>query len=120
MSKLKTYCFDLDGTLCTQVDIHNYGADADPEGVYDLALPHEDRIAKVNKLYNEGNTIYIETARGSEINNKNNLALWKKMTERQLKEWGVKYHKLRIGVKLVADLYIDDRGEQDSVFFRDR
>jgi len=114
MSKQKTYCFDLDGTLCTQVDIRNYGKNADPERVYELALPHEDRIAMVNKLYEEGNTIYIETARASEIGNKNH---WQKMTERQLKEWGVKYHKLRIGVKLVADLYIDDRGEQDSIFF---
>ena len=42
-----TYCFDLDGTLCSH------------EPDYNLALPFYDRIEKVNKLYYEGNAIII-------------------------------------------------------------
>ena len=44
----KTYCFDLDGTLCTLTD-----------GKYEKAQPIIDRIQKVNKLYDEKNTIII-------------------------------------------------------------
>ena len=52
----KTYCFDLDGTLCTNT-----------EGDYDSAEPFPERIKKVNELYQEGNQILIFTARGSDL-----------------------------------------------------
>ena len=48
-----TYVFDIDGTICTTTD-----------GDYALAKPLKDRIAMVNKLYDEGHTIVFQTARG--------------------------------------------------------
>ena len=51
---LKIYAFDIDGTICT----NTYGD-------YELAKPYKDRIDSINKLYDEGNTIKMFTARGS-------------------------------------------------------
>ncbi len=39
------------------------------------------------------------------------------MTEKQLKEWNVKYHALFLG-KPAGDLYIDDKGIRDIDFFK--
>lgn len=94
------YCFDLDGTLCSH------------EENYMDAKPNKARIAKVNRLYDEGNTIMIDSARGSKtgIN-------WFNDTLEQLKGWGLKFHHLRVGTKFAADLYVDDRGRSDEEFF---
>jgi hypothetical protein len=96
------YCFDLDGTLCTNTN-----------GIYSEAKPFYDRITIVNELYESGNTIIIDTARGSttKIN-------WYELTEKQLNEWGVKYHNLRVGVKLNFDILIDDKCINDTLFFK--
>ena len=51
---MKTYVFDIDGTICT----NTYGN-------YEEAKPYEERIQFVNKLFNEGNKIKYFTARGS-------------------------------------------------------
>jgi len=97
------YCFDLDGTLC------------DTEGSdYPAALPKQERIDVVNKLYNQGHTIYIETARGSGSGKD-----WFVYTKDQLDGWGVKYHRLRTGVKFHADVFVDDKGISDSEFFNE-
>ena len=48
-----TYVFDIDGTLCTKTD-----------GDYEMAMPIEHRIKKVNKLFSQGHTIVLLTARG--------------------------------------------------------
>lgn len=85
------YVIDLDGTLCTQ------------EKDYANANPIQNRINKVNNLYNNGNIIIIFTARGSETN-----IDWTDITLEQLRKWGVKYHHLIFG-KPSADCYIDDR-----------
>jgi hypothetical protein len=95
------YCFDLDGTLCTNTD-----------GDYESAVPFLDRINKVNELYDDGHTIKVETARGSGTG-----IDWREVTENQLKDWGVKYHELRVGVKMHADVFIDDKGISDKDFF---
>jgi hypothetical protein len=97
-----TYCFDLDGTLCTNTN-----------GDYSNSVPFYDRIEKVNILYNLGNKIIINTARGSstEID-------WFEMTENQLNQWNVKYHQLFVGKKIEADLFIDDKGISDIDFFK--
>ena len=86
------YCFDLDGTLCTNT-----------EGDYDDAKPYPRRIAKLNRLYDQGHRIVIYTARGTKtgIN-------WRALTRRQLATWKVKYHKLFLG-KPYADIYVDDK-----------
>ena len=97
---MKTYCFDLDGTLCTNT-----------EGAYETAQPFSDRIQKVNELFHNGNHIYIFTARGTVTG-----IDWRALTEEQLERWGVKYHELRLG-KPFAHIYVDDRGMSDKDFF---
>jgi len=106
MKEKKTYVFDLDHTLCNTLKKENGDWD------YFGAIPYMNRIEKVNQLFKDGNTIYIETARGS--SSKNN---WYIETYEQLISWGLKFHQLRVGVKLVADYYIDDKGINDKEFF---
>lgn len=91
---MSSYCFDLDGTICTQ----------EPDIPYYEAEPYPEVIEAVNHLYEDGNRIIIFTARGSCTG-----IDWRTCTERQLREWGVKYHELRFG-KPEADYYVDDRG----------
>jgi len=97
---LKSYCFDLDGTLCSNT-----------EGEYAQAVPLPERILKVNELYDQGNKILIYTARGTVTG-----IDWRELTQNQLDEWGIKHHELRLG-KPFADIYVDDRGVSDGVFF---
>jgi hypothetical protein len=96
------YCFDLDGTLCSNTN-----------GDYLEAKPFFDRIEKVNSLYSSGNTVLINTARGSKTG-----IDWYEKTETQLRIWGVKYHQLYVGKKIEADLFIDDKGVSDTDFFK--
>jgi len=98
--KQRTYCFDIDGTICT----NTYGD-------YEHALPFADRVAYINSLYKSGNTIIFFTARGSTTG-----IDWFQVTQDQLATWGVRYHKLIMG-KPYADIYIDDKAIQDSDFF---
>lgn len=86
------YCFDIDGTICSNT-----------EGNYEEAKPFFEIIEKVNKLFEEGNTIYFYTARGATTG-----IDWKKTTKIQFQNWGVKYHKIFFG-KPTADIYIDDK-----------
>ena len=86
------YCFDIDGTLCTNT-----------EGAYDEAEPYPDVVARVNELFGEGHHIILMTARGSTTG-----IDWRPTTEAQLKAWGVRYHELHLG-KPTADIYIDDK-----------
>jgi hypothetical protein len=97
------YCFDIDGTLCSNT-----------HGAYETAQPYPSRIAKLNGLYEQGHTIYLMTARGSTTGTD-----WRAATERQLMGWGVRYHALFLG-KPTADLYIDDRGVTDTEWFGDK
>jgi len=110
-------CFDLDGTLCTQVDPKNHGVYSSVGETYRDAKPHKERIALVNRLYESGHYIYIDTARATSYPEK--LEEWTEMTKKQLKEWGLKYHELRLGVKFGADCYVDDRGVYSEDFFKD-
>jgi len=41
------------------------------------------------------------------------------LTEKQLKDWGCKYHELILG-KPHADFFIDDKGIQCDDFFKDK
>jgi len=80
--------------------------------MYFDAQPYLDRIEFVNKLWEEGNHIIIETARGcnSKINHYEN-------TYNQLRSWGLKFHTLRTGVKFGANYYIDDKAINSEDFF---
>jgi hemin uptake protein HemP len=97
---LKSYCFDLDGTLCTNT-----------EAEYAQALPLPERILKVNELYDKGNRILIYTTRGTFTG-----IDCRDLTQKQLDTRGKKHHELRLG-KPFADVYVDDRGVSDSDFF---
>jgi hypothetical protein len=96
---VKIYCFDIDDTLCTTT-----GTD------YANAIPKWDRIAKINHLFDQGNTIKLLTARGSKTK-----IDWSTVTREQLGNWGVKYHELHFG-KPFADFYIDDKAISDVDF----
>jgi hypothetical protein len=88
-----TYCFDIDGTVCTNT-----------EGDYERAEPLPEVIARINALYDAGHRIKLFTARGTVTG-----IDWQQTTERQCKAWGLSYHEL-LFKKPQADLYIDDRG----------
>jgi len=96
---MTVYCFDIDGTICTNTD-----------GDYEHALPFKEIIEKVNHLYGQGHKIIFFTARGSttDIN-------WRDFTEKQLKGWQVDYHELVMD-KPYADVFIDDKGMQPAEF----
>lgn len=103
-----TYVFDIDNTLC----ITN-GSD------YENSSPIQERINKVNKLYDEGHTILLQTARGMGRTNNNQqyaIELLYDFTKQQLVSWGVKHHALFLG-KAAGDIYVDDKGCKDKDFF---
>ena len=85
---------DIDETICYYEGERNY-----PD-----ALPYEDNIAKINKLYDEGNEITYWTARGTITG-----LDWRKTTLEQLAKWGCKYHHLSVGEKPAYDLLICDK-----------
>lgn len=91
--EMGTLIFDIDGTLTLT-----------PHNDYPNACPDYNVISKVNEKYNEGYEIVLWTARGTKTG-----IDWRELTERQLKEWGVKYHSLYFG-KPDAIQYIDDKG----------
>jgi hypothetical protein len=93
---MSTYCFDLDGTL-----FKTEGMD------YEHSKPIIERINQVNRLYNEGHTIIIETGRN---------VSWYNLTHMQCRI--IKNHKIIVGQKTIADYYIDDRAINDKDFFK--
>ena len=102
------YVFDIDGTICSNTDSD-----------YDNAKPYLDRIKQVNDLYNAGNKIIFQTARGMGRTDNNVIQAYKLFyayTKKQLDDWGVKYHNLFLG-KPGGDLFIDDKGVKDGDFF---
>jgi len=98
MDKL-TYCIDVDGTICTLTEHHEY---------YN-AKPVPEMVTKINKLYDEGHTIKIATARGQ-----NSGFDFIDLTKTQLRVWGIKYHELL--EKPSADFYIDDKSMNPGEF----
>ena len=111
------YCVDIDGTICSPtVGRDNHKAE-----------PWQDRIKVLNKLYDEGNYIIYFTARamGRFSDKPHSVASVKakevlfELTDKQLKDWGCKYHELIMG-KPHADYFIDDKALPDKVFFNDR
>lgn len=89
----KVIYVDIDETICTSPKDRNYLQ----------AKPIKEHIDKINRLYDEGNTIVYWTSRGSR-----KQIDWYDQTENQLKSWGVKYNELRVD-KPYYDLFIDDK-----------
>ena len=124
---------DIDETICFYPGERNYR-------YYDLAEPSYDNIAKINKLYDEGNIITYWTARGSsqpdniakinklydkgdtitywtargssQLHNVLRIEQYKRLTKSQLDEWGCRYHFLELGNKPQFDLFIDDKAKR--------
>jgi hypothetical protein len=84
---------DIDNTICK-----TEGND------YINSKPIPENIEKINKLYNEGNTIIYWTARGavSKID-------YTDLTSNQLIEWGCKFSNLKMNTKPSYDLLICDK-----------
>jgi ribonucleotide monophosphatase NagD (HAD superfamily) len=105
MSKKKTFCIDIDNTIC--ITINNF---------YKNSKPIKKNIELINDLYKKGHTIIFFTARGMNKykGNKNKIhKVYYKFTRDQLIAWGVKFHKL-ILCKPSYDFAIDDK----SIFFK--
>jgi|TARA_R110002124_G_scaffold261522_1_gene427427 hypothetical protein len=93
---------DIDETICVSPESRDYS----------LATPIKENIEKINKLYDSGDTIVYWTARGT-----GSGIDWRKVTEEQFREWGVKHHDLKLG-KPIYDLFIDDKNINSETFFK--
>ena len=103
-NKIPVAFIDIDETICFY----------DFERVYEKAIPNFLHIEKINKLYDEGWIVVYWTARGSsQPENRERLDYLKSLTLSQLKDWGAKFHDLRIGDhKPLYDLIIDDKAKR--------
>ena len=95
---------DVDETICNTPD--------NPR-VYEDAKPIQENIDKINRLYDEGNTIVYWTARGGTTG-----LDWTDLTHEQLKKWGVKHHELHMK-KPPYDLFICDKAVNSLDFFNE-
>jgi rfaE bifunctional protein nucleotidyltransferase chain/domain len=86
------YAFDIDNTL-----VKTNGSD------YENSVPIQHRIDRVNRLFDEGHTIYLFTARGMS----SGMDLYE-FTVNQMREFGVKHHQLIMG-KPNVDVFVDDK-----------
>jgi capsule biosynthesis phosphatase len=104
--KLKTICFDIDNVICKTNHMNDYSK----------SVPIKKNIKVINEAYNNDFNIILYTSRYMG-RCKGNIAKVKKLikplTLKQLKSWGVKYHKIYFG-KPSFDLFIDDK----SLFFK--
>jgi len=98
---------DIDETICYHED-----DDATKAREYENAKPYNQRIEKINSLYDDGNTIVYWTARGSVTG-----LDWTELTKSQLEKWGAKHHQLILG-KPYYDLFIDDKNINSEDFFK--
>lgn len=94
-----TYCFDIDGTLCTQ----------EPTD-YTQARPIPERVNRVNQLYLAGHVIKLFTSRGS----RSGLD-WEMATRQQVLDWGLLFDELILG-KPHADFFVDDKAIHSDEF----
>jgi len=84
---------DIDGTIC-----NNKNSD------YPNSIPIKENIEKINKLFNEGNTIIYWTARG-----RTSGIDWTELTNKQLREWGCLFNEIICNQKPNYDLLICDK-----------
>jgi hypothetical protein len=96
------YYVDIDETICHYPD----------ERKYQNAVPIEDRINQLNKLYDQGNTVIYWTARGGTTG-----IDWTDLTKKQLSDWGVKHHELKMW-KPHYDVFICDKAVNSEEFFK--
>lgn len=97
---MTVYFVDIDNTICK-----TNGSD------YKNSTPFEQRIEKINKLYEAGHEIHYWTARGSNSGIDHSI-----LTKAQLDRWGCKYTSVKTG-KPSYDIWIDDKAINDGEFF---
>ena len=100
MKNVKTYCFDIDNTICSTKGKN-----------YKSSKPKLEAIKKINSKYDKGHKIIIFTGRYMGRNNDNPRKAHKqgyKFTLNQLKSWGLKFHRLHMG-KPTFDVLVDDK-----------
>jgi len=100
----KSYGFDIDGTITLY----------DAKGDYEESIPNKEMVERINKLYDEGHYITITTSRGHSRGTREILL---KQAEKQLKKWGVKYH--RLVPKTYYDHFVDDSAITPEDFLRE-
>ena len=100
---------DIDGTISHNPELPGFG---DRHADYEKAAPLGNRIALINKLYDEGHEIHYWTARGT-VSKKD----YRELTEKQLNDWGAKYHELHVGNKPHFDMYICDKSWNSESYF---
>lgn len=92
----KTIFIDIDDTIC-------YYNSSSNKLDYSLAIPNFKYIDIINDLYDSGHYIVLWSSRGVKTG-----IDWYDITIKQLENWNVKYHKLKLD-KPVYDLFIDDK-----------
>jgi len=98
--KKKILCFDIDNVICKTI-----------KSRYSQSKPKKKIIELINNLYEEGYYIKIHTARysGRFGDNFKKIKSYGYMrTKKQLKNWGLKFHKLYM-TKPSFDFYVDDK-----------
>jgi len=96
------YIFDVDGTILTTVDAHDYHN----------ARPIPGRIERVNKLYESGNYIIYWTARGATTGQD-----WYAFTEKQLRDFGCRFNEFHTK-KPHYHIWVDDKAQNARDFFK--
>ena len=96
------YMVDIDNTIC-------YNENSN----YEQSQPDMKRIAKLNKLFDEGHELHYWTARGG-----NSGKDWTELTKKQLDDWGVQYTSINMK-KPVYDVWVDDRAVDIKEFFNE-
>lgn len=107
---MRTYVFDIDGTICQ----------SNSQNDYVDSVPMPERIQIVNRLFDAGNTIIFHTARGMGRYKNDQVkaeSQFYDLTVSQLRSWGVKHHFLMFG-KPAGDFYVDDKAVNDFSFFQ--
>ena len=92
---------DIDETICHYPE----------EREYPLAQPIKENIERINQLHELGHNIVYWTARGTVTG-----IDWTELTVQQLKEWGAKYTKVKLG-KPAYDIFICDKAINSDRFF---
>ena len=87
------FVFDIDGVVAV----------AKANLQYDEEEPIMEVIEIINRLYDNGHTIIMNTARGYKTG-----IDWCEATKEQFARWGLKYSELKFG-KPSADIYVDDK-----------
>ena len=98
--KKKIFCFDVDNTICITKGKQ-----------YSRSKPIKEAIILINKLYSDGHGITIFTSRYMGRNDDNINKAYKQgyqFTHKQLKSWGLMFHRLYMG-KPSFDFLVDDR-----------